>query len=117
MANGGLDAADGAGGRQQGASPAAPVSLSSFLGAVQRLGLSVPGPGASQIVESLGSVAESKDFQNAYKLNQKVCVPSKICSVQVFDDLVLLSLERTASGWELLSKCIRSIPAAKPVAK
>ena len=74
MANGGLDSADGAGRRHQGASAAsaAPVSLSSFLGAVQRLGLSVPGPGASQIVEALGSVAESKDFQNAYKLNQKV---------------------------------------------
>ena len=77
MANGGPDAADGAAGRHQGASPSAPsgaaaVSLSSFLGAVQRLGLAVPGPGASQIVESLGSVAESKDFQSAYKLNQKV---------------------------------------------
>ena len=72
VANGGQDSTDGA-------SPSAPtaVSLSSFLGAVQRLGLSVPGPGASQIVESLGSVAESKDFQNAYKLNQKVRVKNK----------------------------------------
>ena len=77
VANGGQDSTDGAG-RHQGTSPSLPggggtaVSLSSFLGAVQRLGLSVPGPGASQIVEALGSVAESKDFQNAYKLNQKV---------------------------------------------
>ena len=70
VANGGLDSADGAR-RHQGAQPPSAPSLSSFLGAVQRLGLSMPGPG-SQIVEALGSVAESTDFQNAYKLNQKV---------------------------------------------
>ena len=75
MANGGVvDAADG---RHQGAplpasgaATAAAVSLSGLMGAVQRLGVSVPG--ASHLVESLGAVAESKDFQNAYKLNQKV---------------------------------------------
>ena len=73
VANGGQDSTDGASPSFPGGGAA--VSLSSFLGAVQRLGLSVPGPGASQIVESLGSVAESKDFQNAYKLNQKVWRP------------------------------------------
>jgi hypothetical protein len=67
MANGGYESTD---------FPAAQpnVSLSTFVAAFQRMrGDADPDDEhMSQLVESLGSVVANRDFQKAYKLNQKV---------------------------------------------